>query len=223
MENYFRRQIELWGLEKQKLLAEKEILIVGAGGLGSSLAFALGSIGLRKITIVDFDEVAIHNIHRQIAFKLEHEGKKKADIVRDTIQARSNWTEIESYTYKFETFLKTIQNRKFDIIFDATDNFETRKEIDSYSKQTNTPWVYGSVEEFYGQVCLFEKSSFQSFQTAKHKPGGVATPIVMMVASFQANLGLKYLLGDEVERDILYLLSFDSSGKFQMQHFKMPI
>ena len=70
MMKYFHRQIQLWGEETQIQLKSKKIVIVGSGGLGSSLAFALGASGIGEVHMIDFDEVSIHNIHRQIAFKL---------------------------------------------------------------------------------------------------------------------------------------------------------
>ncbi len=42
---YFSRQIKLWGMERQSNLENRRVLIVGAGGLGSSLAYALGTSG----------------------------------------------------------------------------------------------------------------------------------------------------------------------------------
>jgi len=221
MEIYFKRQIELWGLTKQKSLARKSILIVGSGGLGSSLAFALGSIGIGKITLVDFDEVAIHNIHRQIAFTLEDNGKPKAEVVKNIIENRSNFTKVETFIESFEEFINR-ENLVFDLIFDATDNLKTRNQIDIFAKKIDTPWIYGSVESFYGQVCLFEKSRFQTFQNSDIQPKGVSTPIVMQIASFQANLGLKFLLGETVKSDTLYLLSFNSDGIFEVKSFGMP-
>ena len=221
MEEYFKRQIDLWGLEKQKELSTKSILIVGSGGLGSSLAFALGSIGLGKITLVDFDEVAIHNIHRQIVFTLNDEGKFKSDVVKSMIKSRSKFTKVKTFIESFERFSER-EDQKFDLIFDATDNLETRNAIDLYAKANKTDWIYASVEAFYGQVCLFKKSSFQTFQNSNIKPKGVSTPIVMQVASFQANIGLKYLIGENVKEDILYILSFDKNGIFQVKNFGMP-
>ena len=221
MEEYFKRQIDLWGIEKQIELSRKSILIIGSGGLGSSLAFALGSIGLGKITLVDFDEVAIHNIHRQIVFTLKDSGKFKSDVVKSMIENRSEFTKVETFIESFEQFSER-DNQNFDLIFDATDNLKTRIEIDIYAKRDDTPWIYGSVEAFYGQVCLFDKSSFKTFQNADIKPKGVSTPIVMQVASFQANLGLKYLLNENVKSDTLYFLSFDNTGIFQVKNFGMP-
>jgi tRNA A37 threonylcarbamoyladenosine dehydratase len=46
MIDYFHRQVQLWGEETQKSLQSKRIAIIGSGGLGSSLAFALGASGI---------------------------------------------------------------------------------------------------------------------------------------------------------------------------------
>jgi len=79
--NYFQRQVQLWGEEVQASLKNKRIAIVGSGGLGCSLGIGLGSSGIGEIHVVDFDTVSLHNIHRQIAFKLEDEGKPKAQVL----------------------------------------------------------------------------------------------------------------------------------------------
>ena len=58
MMHYFHRQVQLWGEDVQRLLQQKRIAIIGSGGLGSSLGFALGATGIGEIHIVDFDEVS---------------------------------------------------------------------------------------------------------------------------------------------------------------------
>ncbi|NKQ39961.1 MAG: ThiF family adenylyltransferase, partial [Sulfurovum sp.] len=67
-ESYFNRQIQLWGEATQRSLEKKKIAIIGAGGLGCTLAMALGTSGIGEVHVVDFDTVSLHNIHRQIAF-----------------------------------------------------------------------------------------------------------------------------------------------------------
>jgi molybdopterin/thiamine biosynthesis adenylyltransferase len=76
----FRRQIELIGEKAQKELQKKSILIVGAGGLGNVVATELSCIGLKDIFIIDFDEIEIHNIHRQFQFSKNNLGIEKAKI-----------------------------------------------------------------------------------------------------------------------------------------------
>lgn len=38
-DDYFKRQIQLWGKEKQHALKDKRVAIVGCGGLGSIKLF----------------------------------------------------------------------------------------------------------------------------------------------------------------------------------------
>ncbi len=221
MMQYFCRQVELWGEEKQRLLQTKKIAIIGSGGLGSSLAFALGATGVGEIHMVDFDEVSLHNIHRQIAFKMGDEGKNKAKINATIIQERSPYVKAIAHELHFDEWSKL--DIDVDLILDATDNLPTRAEINSYAKKKNLPWVYGSVEAFHGQVAFIEHSSFSdSFKIIQKKPAGIATPIVMHIASLQANLALRYLADLSLKKDLLYYLFFNDEGELITQKFGLP-
>jgi molybdopterin/thiamine biosynthesis adenylyltransferase len=220
MMHYFHRQVQLWGEATQQSLQTKKIVIIGCGGLGSSLAYALGGSGIGEIHLVDFDEVSVHNIHRQIAFKVGDEGKLKADVVKESIENRCPFVKVYAHIGRLEDF--TGKDIKVDLIIDATDNLPTRALIDIYAKKVNTPWLYGSVEAFNGQVCFFEKSSFKAFQISNKTPSGIAAPIVMHIASLQANLALRYLAGLSVKKDLLYYLFINDEGELITQKFGMP-
>jgi len=221
MLEYFHRQVQLWGEERQLSLQKKRIVIIGSGGLGSSLAFALGATGIGEIHIVDFDEVSVHNIHRQIAFKVGDEGKNKAEIAAQVMRDRCPYVKVTAHDCDFKAFSE--KNIEVDLIIDATDNLPTRAEINEYSKKSSTPWVYGSVEAFNGQVCFFEKASFNDvFKITQKTPAGIAAPIVMHIASLQANLALRYLAGLEVKKDFLYYLFFNDEGELVTQKFNLP-
>lgn len=221
MTNYFHRQIQLWGEETQKQLQSKKIAIIGSGGLGSSLAFALGASGIGEIHMVDFDEVSLHNIHRQIAFKMGDEGKNKALLNAELIQERCPHAKAIAHQCNFQEF--SAKNISVDLLIDATDNLPTRAEINTYAKSKNLPWVYGSVEAFHGQVAFIEASSFtDAFKIVEKTPAGIAAPIVMHIASLQANLALRYLAGLSVKKDILYYLFFNEDGELITQKFGLP-
>ncbi len=218
---YFTRQIELWGEDKQKKLSAKKVAIIGSGGLGSSLGVSLGASGIGEFALVDFDRVSIHNIHRQIAFKSEDEGKYKAEVLKKLLEDRCLYTKVSAFNQTFEEFTK--RNLDFDLIIDASDNLPTRAQINTYCKNKNIPWIYGSVEEFHGQVCFFENSSFESaFMINDRKPNGIACPIVMHIASLQANLALRYLVELPIKKDTLYYLSFDKDGLLDTRKFNLP-
>ena len=218
---YFNRQIKLWGQETQDSLQTKKIAIIGSGGLGCSLAIALGASGIGEITLVDFDEVGVHNIHRQIGFKVGDDGKPKAEVLKQLVESRCPFVKVNAYVEGFDEFAK--RNLEFDLIIDATDNLPSRAAINEYCMKKNQPWIYGSVEEFHGQVCFFDKASYEAvFQINDRKPNGIACPIVMHVASLQANLALRYLAGLTVKKDILYYLAFDSDGILETKKFNLP-
>lgn len=218
---FFNRQIKLWGEEVQDSLQNKKVAIIGSGGLGCSLGIALGASGIGEFALVDFDEVGVHNIHRQIGFRVGDDGKYKCDVLKDLMESRCPYTKVNAYRESFEEFAK--RNLEFDLVIDATDNLPTRAAINSYCIDKKQPWIYGTVEEFHGQVCFFEKASYEAvFVVNDRKPNGIVCPIVMHIASLQANLAIRHLSGLPVKKDILYYLSFDEEGVLNNQKFNLP-
>lgn len=221
MMHYFHRQVQLWGEETQLRLQSKRIAIIGSGGLGSSLAFALGASGIGEIHMIDFDTVSLHNIHRQIAFKMGDEGKFKAEVASALIEERCPHVKAIAHVCRFEEFIE--KNIDVDLLIDATDNLPSRGSINTYAKSKGLPWVYGSVEAFNGQVCFFDEASFSElFKITQKTPAGIAAPIVMHIASLQANLALRYLAGLSVKKDKLYYLFFNDEGELVTQKFALP-
>jgi adenylyltransferase/sulfurtransferase len=216
-EEYFNRQVLLWGKETQEQLSSKSIAIIGCGGLGSTLAISLGSSGIGSVYLVDFDTVSVHNIHRQIAYTIEDEGEYKCEALGKLLKRRYAELNVFTYKEKFETFIA--QEHKFDLIIDATDRFPVRASIDKYAKRQGIPWVHGSVEAFHGYVCFYDKASFDSFEITDQVPGGITPPIVVFIASLQANLALRYLAGLTVGKDELHYLYFDEFGSFNHRKF----
>jgi len=218
---YFNRQIQLWGEETQESLKTKKIAIIGSGGLGCSLAIALGSSGIGQIDLIDFDTVGVHNIHRQVGFKVGDEGKLKCEVLRDLVKSRNPYIEVNAFDMDFETF--SITDDDYDLILDGTDNLPVRAKINTFSKEKNIPWLYASVESFHGQVCFFEKANFESvINVTDHKPGGITAPIVMNIASFQANIALRYLADLAIQKDLLNYFFFNDKGEYIHQKFALP-
>jgi molybdopterin/thiamine biosynthesis adenylyltransferase len=220
MKNFYHRQIELWGEDTQNSLKDKKVAIIGCGGLGCSIGLTLGSSGVGEFYLVDFDRVELHNIHRQLGFSKSDEGRYKCEVLKDRLQSRSYDGKFKAIVGSFDDFVK--EEYKVDIIIDATDNLPSRALIDSYANKQNIPWIYGSVEEFNGQVCFFEKSNFNSFKINNNPPKGITPPIVSFVASLQSTLALRYLAGLRVKKDTLYYLFIDRDGEFITKKFKMP-
>ena len=183
---------------------------MGCGGLGNSLGMILSCVGLKKIILIDFDKIEIHNLHRQLSFSIEDIGKSKAEVLAKKIK-RCN-TQIEFINKKFDESLDV----KVDLIFDASDNFKTRQKIDKFAKKNKIPWIYASVDEFIGQVGVFERSAFDIFAIKEQEVKGQITPMVSLIASIEAMLGIKKLIGEQEE--ILYFVDFNKD--LEIKKFK---
>ena len=84
----FSKQIILKdvGIIGQKKILSSQVLIVGAGGLGCSVAEFLARAGIKKIGIIDNDRVSLSNIHRQSLYATSDVGKFKVRILKKKIK-----------------------------------------------------------------------------------------------------------------------------------------
>lgn len=70
----------------EKILSEKNILIVGSGGLGCELLKLLVINGFKKISITDIDKIELSNLSRQFLFDHSLIGKYKSEIDDEKIK-----------------------------------------------------------------------------------------------------------------------------------------
>ena len=96
----FKRQItlsEIGELGQQKL-QDAKVLVVGCGGLGSPIAVYLASSGIGKLHLIDFDTVAITNLHRQVFYSLDDVDHYKSECLANFIQKRAPFTQVSFST-----------------------------------------------------------------------------------------------------------------------------
>ena len=67
-------------------LKEKNILVVGIGGVGSYVCESLVRTGIKSITIVDYDKVDVTNINRQLIALNSTIGQYKVDVMKSRLQ-----------------------------------------------------------------------------------------------------------------------------------------
>jgi adenylyltransferase/sulfurtransferase len=143
------------GPEGQEKLKASSVLVVGAGGLGCPVLQYLTAAGLGKIGIIEFDRVDETNLQRQVLYGSVDVGKLKSIIVRDRLDHLNSLVSLEIINLRLDAnnALKII--REFDIVIDATDNYETRYIINDSCVILNKPMVHGSIYKFEGQVSVF--------------------------------------------------------------------
>lgn len=143
------------GITGQEKLKKAKVLVVGAGGLGCSVLQYLTAAGTGKIGIAEFDMVDESNLQRQVLYGSNDVGKLKSIIAKNRLEHLNSLVEFEIFNLRIgaENAVKILAD--FDIIVDATDNFDARYLINDSCVILNKPMVHGSIYKFEGIVSVF--------------------------------------------------------------------
>ena len=143
------------GISGQLKICQSRVLVVGAGGLGAPILLYLAAAGVGTIACIDFDDVEIHNLHRQVIHRQEYIGTPKVYSARQAISELNPGVCFEAIQEKASTSNIDSYVSKYDIVLDGTDNFDTRYAINDACVRQNKPLVYGSVLNFEVQLAVF--------------------------------------------------------------------
>jgi adenylyltransferase/sulfurtransferase len=141
--------------EGQRRLKAARVLCIGAGGLGSPTALYLAAAGVGTIGIVDFDEVDLSNLQRQILHGTKDIGRSKLESAQDRLRDINPEIGIELHHCRFSSENAPKIVSKYDIVVDGSDNFATRYLSNDVCVFARKPNVYGSVFRFEGQTTVF--------------------------------------------------------------------
>ncbi|MBX3630834.1 MAG: HesA/MoeB/ThiF family protein [Nitrosomonas sp.] len=190
----------------QKTLLQSHVLIIGAGGLGSSAAFYLTASGIGKLTICDGDTVDLTNLQRQILHPTTAVGLSKALSAKHTLTATNPEVNIVTIPeFVHETELQQLV-READAVVDGSDNFITRHQVNKACVIYRKPLISGAAIRFEAQVSVFDlrHSSSPCYHCLYPENGetndmpcsvmGVFAPLVGIIGSMQAAETLKILL-----------------------------
>ena len=139
----------------QRCLKAARVLCIGAGGLGSPAALYLAAAGVGTIGIVDFDDVDLSNLQRQILHGTSDIGRSKLDSARDRLRDVNPEIKIELHKCRFSSENATELVSRYDVVVDGSDNFPTRYLSNDVCVFARKPNVYGSVFRFEGQTTVF--------------------------------------------------------------------
>ena len=208
LEKYSRQIImKNIGFDGQLKIMNTSILIIGCGGLGTSALAYLSMAGIKKIGIADFDEVNLSNLNRQLLFTINDIKKKKIDVAKRKLEQIGNDSDIT--TFKKKVNKKNIDSlvKKFEIILDCSDNFQTRYLINKSCNRNKKLLVSAALHNFEIQLFTF-KSWLKTnpcyeciFPNIKKKMSigncdemGIISPIAGLGGLFQALTVIKIIL-----------------------------
>jgi len=143
------------GADGQAKLAEARILVIGAGGLGSPAAMYLTAAGVGTVGLVDFDQVELSNLQRQLLHDTDDVGRPKVDSGRNRLRELNPNVEVIGHRVLLsgENAFEILGN--YDVILDGTDNFPVRYLVNDATQMLGKPLVYGSIYQWEGQASVF--------------------------------------------------------------------
>lgn len=194
------------GLEGQKKLLASKVLIIGAGGLGSPLALYLAAAGVGTLGIVDFDNVDLSNLQRQILHTQEEIGKSKLDSAEKRIRGMNPDTRVIKHSAKITSENAFEIIRDYDLVIDGTDNFPTRYLVNDACVLLGKPNIYGSIFRFDGQTTVFIPKDGPCYRCLYPEPpppgmvpscaeGGVLGILPGVIGLIQATEAVKLITG----------------------------
>ncbi len=81
------RTVAAWGEDAQVELERVRVGIVGLGSVGSMVAESVARMGMRNITLIDFDEVELKNLDRLVAATEPDVGRLKTEVTAERLRA----------------------------------------------------------------------------------------------------------------------------------------
>lgn len=143
------------GVAGQEKLKAAKVLVIGAGGLGSPSILYLAAAGVGTIGIVDFDNIDISNLQRQILFDTASVGAPKAEAARERLRALN--PELKIVAHQVELRASNVREifSEYDLVLDGTDRFATRYLTNDACVILNKPLVSAAIHRFEGQAMTY--------------------------------------------------------------------
>jgi adenylyltransferase/sulfurtransferase len=196
------------------------------GGLGCASATYLTAAGVGHITLVDFDQVELSDLNRQVLYWEEDIGKKKILIAQTKLSQLNPAIRIVPILTKItkQNVFSIIKDAQ--VVMDGLDNLPARLIVNSACVQYKIPYIYGGVSRFRGMVttilpgktpclaCVYPEAS------QRGEGLGVLGVIPSLIANLQVLEAIKLLTGQPPSFAGKLLRFNGNEMKFQVDEIK---
>ena len=199
-----------------EVAADRTVLLIGAGGLGSPVALALAQAGA-ALVVVDDDVVSLSNLQRQVLFRTEDVGKGKAEVAARRLAEVAPGARVRAVRGRFSAETAPGLVAGVDLVVDGSDNFPTRFLANDACVLAGRPLVHGGILGFTGQTLLVEPGKSACYRCLFEGPppagsvpacaeAGVLGALCGTVGGLMAGLALRALAGDLAGAGVLTVL-----------------
>jgi len=136
------RAARVFGESTMERLAQTSVTIFGLGGVGSFTAEGLIRSGVGRMVLVDFDDVCVTNVNRQLHALKGAYSKPKCDEMADRMKAINPEAEIIAIKafYNEDTSEALLEDRP-DFVVDAIDNMTAKLHLIATCKRQGIPII----------------------------------------------------------------------------------
>ena len=131
--------------------SQPNILVIGAGALGTFVGLGLAYSGFQRCTFMDPDVVEVTNLNRQILL-YDAYGESKAETLSGRLNAFFGMNSSAQVAY----FGRDIDLSPYDVVFDCVDNFEARIVLSEECKDKGKILVSGGTSAEAGQAVIYD-------------------------------------------------------------------
>ncbi|GAB4294071.1 MAG: tRNA threonylcarbamoyladenosine dehydratase [Desulfuromonadia bacterium] len=129
MQHPFSRTERLIGADALSRLRSSRVAVFGVGGVGSHAAEALCRAGVGEITLVDFDDICLTNINRQIHALHSTVGGAKVDILAARFRDINPAAEIRGIRAFYGADTAPALLERYDVVLDCIDHFTSKIDL----------------------------------------------------------------------------------------------
>jgi len=229
-----------WGTERQHLIEKAKVVVIGAGGVKSTLLMSLTAVGIGKIRIVEFDKVEISNLNRQLLYSTDNIGLSKAECCEKRLRDLNPNSTIELVNEKIDSSNIESLCDDFDFVVEGGDSPASRNLVNEFCLSKQIPFTHASAQFNYGYVFsvipMLKTACFACFFPKDHSRNETTGPVPVSVlsTSIAGSLGasevLKWFMGYHdsmfVNRRLCFsslLLSSEFTVKEQSRNPGCPI
>ena len=222
--DFFEKQllIDNFSEKLQKKIFDTNCLVIGGGGIAHPLLTYLVSTGFGNISIADGDKVELSNLHRQYHFNASDLNKRKAEVLKEKFKNEYEFIDIKSINKFLEEkdLFELIEHH--DLIFDASDNFQTRYISNDVCHEHQKPLISGAAEGMLGIVaafnfkedspcyeCLFPRNYDLNENTCQNS--GITPSVLGIIGSFMASIALKIIADNAFRSSVMRINLSDLS------------
>lgn len=196
--NWLERTELLLGEDGLKQLTNKNVLVVGLGGVGSYAAELIARAGVGTMTIIDGDTVNASNRNRQLPALVSTDGMAKAEVIAHRLKDINPEIKLTVIPeFMDENAFEVLMAQGFDFVVDAIDTLSPKVALIKAAYESKTPIISSM-----GAGGKFDPSKISIADISKTKYCYLARSVRKRLYKFNIRKGVKVVYStEEISRD----------------------